>query len=96
MTRQEFDASLAEAQPPTNFSTGLTSLWWISNNKWDVAHELIDKAPGQDSAWVHAYLHRIEGDEANANYWYARSGRDKPDCGLGKERDVLLKYFLTE
>ena len=96
MTRQEFDASLTEATPPASFGLELASLWWISNNHWERAHKLIDTATGQDKAWVHAYLHRIEGDEANARYWYQRSGRDVPNYGLSKERDVLLDYFLSK
>ncbi len=94
MTRPEFDASLAEAQPPHHLGLELTSLWWISNNQWERAHLLIDSSAGPDRAWVHAYLHRIEGDEANANYWYQRAGRDRPKYGLSQERDVLLQYFL--
>lgn len=94
LTRPQFDASLAEAQPPTNFGPELASLWWITNKHWQDAHDLIDGSPGPDCAWIHAYLHRIEGDEANARYWYLRSGKDKPDYGLARERDVLLEYFL--
>ena len=94
MTRPEFDASLAEAQPPAGAGLPLSSLWWISKNNWDRAHALIDSAPGSDCAWVHAHLHRIEGDESNAGYWYRRAGRDRPDYGLGREREVLLQHFL--
>ena len=96
MTRPEFDASLAEATPPTELGVELASLWWISNNNWQRAHDLIDALNGPDTSWVHAYLHRIEGDEANANYWYQRAGRDKPDYGLSKERNVLIDYFLSK
>ncbi len=94
VTRPEFEASLAEAQPPAAARPEITSLWWISKNNWDRAHSLIDSAPGSDCAWVHAHLHRIEGDDANASYWYRRAGRDKPNYGLGREREVLLSYFL--
>ena len=96
MTRAEFEASLSEAQPPDGISLQLQSLWWIGKNKWDHAHGLVDAAPGSDNAWVHAHLHRIEGDEWNANYWYRRAGRTKPDYGLSKERDVLLTHFLGQ
>ena len=96
MTRSEFEASLTASAPPDEAPLPLAALWWISNNNWQRAHDLIDQAPGSDCAWVHAHLHRIEGDEFNANYWYNRAGRDKPDYGLGKEREVLLKAFLEE
>ena len=96
LTRAEFDASLSEAHPPEGISLQLQSLWWIGKNNWGRAHDLIDSAPGSDNAWVHAHLHRIEGDEANAGYWYRRAGRPKPTYGLGKERDVLLQHFLDQ
>ncbi|THH37590.1 hypothetical protein [Neolewinella litorea] len=96
MTRQEFDQSLSDAQPPADAGVELTSLWWISKNQWEKAHLLIDRAPGSDCAWVHAHLHRIEGDDANASYWYRRAGRDKPNYGLVKEREVLLQHFLDQ
>ncbi len=94
LTRPEFDQSLTLLVPPAEFSVPLAALWWISNNNWQTAHDLIDAEAGSDAAWVHAYLHLIEGDEGNANYWYARAGREKPTSGLGKEREVLIGYFL--
>ncbi|WP_198664936.1 hypothetical protein [Lewinella sp. IMCC34191] len=94
MTRSEFDASLSAAEPPADLSLPLQSMWWLGKNNWDHAHDLIDSAPGSENAWVHAHLHRIEGDESNANYWYRRAGRETPDYGLSKERDVLLAFFL--
>ena len=96
MQRHEFEASLTEATPPPSLGLELTSLWWITKNQWQRAHDLIDSATGPDRAWVHAHLHRIEGDNANASYWYRRAGRDKPNYGLSKERDVLLDYFLNK
>ncbi|NJB86995.1 hypothetical protein GGR26_002772 [Lewinella marina] len=95
MTRQEFDDSLSAASPPADAGLPLSSLWWISRNQWQKAHDLIDQAPGSDCAWVHAHLHRIEGDDANASYWYRRAGREKPNYGLVKEREVLLEHFLS-
>jgi hypothetical protein len=96
LNRQQFDASLAEDQPPQNLGLELTSLWWISKSNWQRAHDLIDNAPGPDAAWLHAHLHRIEGDLPNANYWYQRSGRDRPTDGISQERERLLAYFTAE
>ena len=95
LTRPEFDQSLTLLVPPAELPPPLAALWWICNNNWQTAHDLIDAENGSDAAWVHAYLHRIEGDEWNANYWYARAGREAPDHGLGQEREALLAHFLA-
>jgi hypothetical protein len=96
LTRQQFDASLTEAHPPGHLGPALSSLWWIANNHWQRAHDLIDGTPGPDAAWLHAHLHRVEGDQMNADYWYQRSGRDRPKDGISQERERMLAYFLAE
>lgn len=96
MHRTSFDQSLKDdQQPPSDASLPVAALWWISNSNWEKAHDLIDREPGIDVAWVHAFLHRMEGDQANANYWYARSGRQHPGTTIGKELEQLLAYFLN-
>lgn len=70
-------------------------MWWLQNRNWQRAHDLIDPVPGQDAAWIHALLHRMEGDKANAAYWYARSGRNTSENTIGQELEMLLDYFLT-
>ena len=76
MTLEEFRASLTRLEPPPSLSLALQALWWEAQGHWDRAHEcaqLNDADPR--AAWVHAYLHRKEGDLANAGYWYRRAGR---------------------
>lgn len=82
MNLERFRASLADDAPPA-VSPALEGLWRAAKGDWEAAHGL---AQGQDDAvgaWVHAHLHRIEGDEANAGYWYRRAG--KPHCRLPLE-----------
>ncbi len=75
MTPTAFKRSLAAEQPPAGLSPVLRALWWAGKEHWDKAHELVMNADGGDCAWVHAYLHRVEGDLDNARYWYRQAGR---------------------
>lgn len=93
MTLTLFEQSLSAPAPPENLSTELTALWWLKNRNWQKAHDLIDAHPGSDAAWVHALLHRMEGDEANANYWYARAGKARPNVTIRQELEELVAYF---
>jgi hypothetical protein len=70
MTLEEFEAAGAES-----FRGALLALWWDGRGDWRAAHDIAQEVQGADGAWVHAYLHRKEGDEGNASYWYRRAGR---------------------
>ena len=74
ITIDAFEASLNAGEPP-DCRAELAALWWARRDAWDEAHALVQDAPGADAAWVHAWLHRVEGDEGNAGYWYRRAGR---------------------
>ena len=94
MTLDDFRNSLAEAKPPAKLTQALAGLWWDANGDWTRAHESAQQDEGPDGSWVHAYLHRKEGDQSNAAYWYRRAG--KPVCResldaewLGIIRDLL-------
>ena len=78
ITLDDFCQSLANAQPPSGLSLALAGLWWDSKGDWTRAHESAQQDEGKDGSWVHAYLHRKEGDQSNAAYWYSRAG--KPVC----------------
>lgn len=67
-------ASLQDrADPPE--APLLRALWLGMRGDWDAAHEIAQAGDGVDAAWVHAWLHRVEGDQANAGYWYRRAGK---------------------
>jgi len=85
-----FAASVAGgAAPPAGLGAPLEALWFDARGDWTKAHELAQSAGGGDGAWVHAYLHRKEGDEMNAAYWYARAGRPAAAGPLAAEwRDI--------
>lgn len=78
MTADDFIASLAQLQPPQMLTAVERGLWHAGKEQWDQAHELAQSEAGPMAAWLHAYLHRWEGDDANAGYWYRRAGR--PPC----------------
>lgn len=75
MTLAELRNSLPNEQPPAGLSPALCGLWWDAKGDWARGHEATQKDEGPAGAWVHAYLHRKEGDAANAEYWYKRAGR---------------------
>lgn len=73
-----FRATLAECEPPGGMPPLLKALWHAAKGEWDTAHGIAQDDRSAEGAWVHAYLHRVEGDEGNAGYWYSRAG--KPHC----------------
>lgn len=78
MTLNEFRKSLIANEPPVGLSLALVGLWWDAKGDWKRAHESAQQDEGVEGSWVHAYLHRKEGDLGNAAYWYSRAG--KPVC----------------
>jgi hypothetical protein len=94
MTFAEFKASLARSKPPARIAPALAALWWAGNDKWDAAHRIVMNEGGQDCAWVHAYLHRREGDLANARYWYRQAQRPAAAGSLPDEWIKIAKTLL--
>ena len=78
MTVDEFRQSLTVTKPPAELKPALAGLWWDAKGNWARAHESAQQDEGVEGSWVHAYLHRKEGDQGNAAYWYSRAG--KPVC----------------
>jgi hypothetical protein len=93
-TLTEFKASLNLEQPISGISVQLQSLWYDAKGDWHKAHALIDQLTDQQSAWVHAYLHRKEGDTWNADYWYSKARKTRPNVSLEKEWEQLVMAFL--
>ena len=93
-TLSDFKASLNSDQPGTGLSVQLKSLWYDGKGDWHKAHAQVDQLTDQASAWVHAYLHRKEGDVGNADYWYNKARQTRPDMSLEKEWEQLVLQFL--
>ena len=82
--------SLTKNDPPQNLSIHLKALWYDAKNDWHKAHYLIQDLHDNNAAWIHAYLHRKEGDIGNADYWYSRAGKKMPQFSLEKEWEQLV------
>jgi hypothetical protein len=94
VTREEFETSLAQDAPPAGLSAPLAALWWAGKDDWDRAHKIVMEADGADAAWVHAYLHRVEGDHGNARYWYGQAGRPAASGALEDEWRAIVAAML--
>ena len=95
MTLQEFRESLALDAPPAGIGMALTGLWWDAKGDWARGHETAGEDEGPDAAWVHAYLHRKEGDLSNAGYWYSRAGKNPATGALQDEWEEIAGELLT-
>ena len=95
MTFKEYLASIKTAQPALELSETLTSLWWDKKGDWDQAHAIAQEIVTPQGSAVHAYLHREEGVMWNADYWYARAGRQRPDIPLEAEWEQLVEEMLA-
>jgi hypothetical protein len=95
MNFDAFRQSLSAPEPPPALSVYLRALWYDGKDDWAQAHELIQDVEDKTAAHIHAYLHRKEGDEWNANYWYSNAGRRMPGHTLEKEWEDIVKELLA-
>ena len=94
MTYDEFRESLAFDAPPADLTPTLAALWHMEKDDWHAAHEIVQAIESKEAAWVHAHLHRVEGDLWNADYWYRRAGKTRPEVSLEGERAAMIKSLL--
>ena len=94
MKFEEFKASMSEALPPKGITASLAALWYAGKGDWEQAHAIAQDVPTREGSWVHAYLHRVEGDDWNANYWYHRAGRSMPALSLEQEWAEIVQSLL--
>ncbi len=95
MDLARFRRSLDEAAPPEGISLALQALWWDHRGDWQHAHQCAQDQGDAEGAAVHAYLHRKEGDLANARYWYARANRPVADGTLEQEWEELAALLAA-
>ena len=94
MTLTQFEASLEHAAPPDGVSDLLRALWYERRGDWDRAHRIAQDIDDADGAWVHAYLHRREGDASNAAYWYRAAGKPVMRGDLAEEWRAIAGELL--
>jgi len=95
MTFDEFKASLGGTKtPPAGLGGALEALWHDARGDWHAAHQRVQSESGEDAAWVHAYLHRKEGDLSNAHYWYRRAGKTPSRASLEEEWQAIAEALV--
>jgi hypothetical protein len=94
MKLAEFRESLARAKPPPGLVPPLEALWHDARGDWGRAHRIVMDAKGRDAGWVHAYLHRKEGDLDNARYWYRAAKHPEYDGSLEVEWEAIVAALL--
>ena len=86
----DLKTSLSDATPAPALSPPLAGLWWAAKGDWDQAHKIVQDESSEDAAWVHAYLHRVEGDLGNAGYWYRQAGQPVAKDSLEEEWNRIV------
>lgn len=94
MVFEKFLASLESETPPEKIDRELKALWWDAKGNWGKAHRIIQVMNNTTASWVHAYLHRKEGDLSNASFWYTSAGRKMPEIALEDEWKEIVKAIL--
>jgi hypothetical protein len=97
MNYTEFEHSLKASDPPPGISVFVEALWFDAKGDWHKAHELVQDLSGKEAAHIHAYLHRKERDNFNADYWYQRAGKARKKFqSLDEEWEELVKELLQK
>jgi hypothetical protein len=96
VTLSAFKRRLASKEPPVGLSPALAALWWAGKDEWNKAHEIVMNRDDPDCTWVHAYLHRVEGDLGNARYWYRHADRSPASGDLAAEWTAIAATLLAD
>ena len=94
MELETFQQSVKGEVSPEGINVYLEAMWYDAHGNWNKAHSLVDHFEDVTASWVHAYLHRKEGDIWNADYWYKKAGRKRPDISLEQEWELIVKALL--
>ena len=94
MTIEDFKATLRNEAESEGLSPALRAMWEAARGKWDAAHQIAQDIDDKTGAWIHAYLHRKEGDLANAGYWYRRAGQPIASDSLDEEWTRIVTALL--
>ena len=95
MTLDDFKRTVSAVVPPENISPALRALWHDARGDWESAHSVAQAIEDESGAWVHAYLHRKEGDATNAAYWYRRARKPVATDALPDEWEHIVSALLA-
>jgi hypothetical protein len=95
VTLSDLKVTLSKSAPPKGLDPPLQALWWAAKADWTKAHSLVQDEADRAAAWVHAYLHRVEGDLDNAAYWYRQARRPVATASLDAEWDSIVQALLS-
>lgn len=95
MTLLEFKESIKQSNPPSHIDNLLQALWYDAKGNWETAHDLAQEVNTLDGSWIHAYLHRKEGDLGNASYWYHRANQPVCKKSLVEEWEEIVSALLN-
>jgi hypothetical protein len=96
MNLKDFKSSLALSAMPSELSKSLQALWYDAKGNWDRAHDIAQEMHNTEGSWIHAYLHRKEGDEGNAAYWYHRANKPVCKTSLQDEWEHIVVTVLAQ
>ena len=94
MNYKSFIELIKESKPPSSLKGIYLGLWYAKKNNWDLAHNIVQDINTDTASWIHAYLHRVEGDIGNANYWYNRAGKKSSTESLEIELNNIIRSIL--
>lgn len=94
-TYQEFANTLTASSPEADWPLALQSLWWDAKGDWNASHDIAQDMHNRIGSWIHAYLHRKEGDDWNAGYWYRQAGRTFPESTFEEELQELMESVIN-
>jgi len=94
-TYAEFLGTLENTNPPEMWPEGLKAMWWDACDNWHNSHNIAQHIPSDLGHWIHAYLHRKEGDQWNAGYWYRKADREYPVVTLEEEAKEIVVSILN-
>ncbi len=96
MNLDDLKRSVDNDTPPKGISKLCKAMWYDAKEDWDTAHQIAQSVDSRDGSWVHAYLHRKEGDISNASYWYHMAGRKMPQTTSEEEwKEIALELIKT-
>lgn len=91
-----FQETIELPEPPQGWPTALQALWWAWKGDWHASHNIAQDLHTPMGSWIHAHLHRTEGDDWNAGYWYRQANKPFPDCTLEEElRRLVIQEIAT-